>query len=145
MGYIDFTDGTGAAQITNGLTLEGRRFSNWVPDVVRVSDRRTVLGTGRMYEYIYRQDYVASFEIEHLTATALNTVMRWKAHAMKGCEFTVYTEDDSSRFYVCRLRPDTEPSIALADRNNLEYTLSVQVMSASDPTVPLQCLYSTGA
>jgi hypothetical protein len=145
MGYIDFTDSAGNAQVTNGLTLEGRRFSNWVPDVIRVGDRRTVLGTGRMYEYLYRQDYVASFQIEHLPASAMATVMRWKAYAMKGCEFVVATEDAGSRLYTCWLRPDTEPTIELTDRVNIEYTLTVQVMSADTPAVPLECLYSTGA
>jgi hypothetical protein len=145
MGYMDFTDSAGNAQVTNGLTLEGRRFANWVPTVVRVSDRRTVLGTGKTYEYVYRTDYVASFQIEHLKATDMATVMRWKIHAMKGCEFVVATEDDASRTYTCWLRPDTEPTIELTDRTNIEYTLSVEVMSADTPTVPLECVYSTGA
>lgn len=145
MGYIAFVDSVGSAQVTNGLTLEGRRFANWVPDIVRVGDRRTVLGTGRFYEYLYRQDYVARFQIENLKASDMATVMRWKAHALKGCDFVVYTEDDSSRTYNCRLRPDTEPTIELVDRTNIEYTLTVEVMNTDVPTVPLQCIYSTGA
>jgi hypothetical protein len=145
MGYMDFTDSAGNAQVTNGLTLEGRRFANWVPDVVRVADRRTVLGTGKFYEYIYRQDYVARFQIEHLTAADMAVVMRWKSHAMKGCDFVVDTEDSGGRVYTCRLRPDTEPTIELVDRTTIEYTLSVEVMSADEPAVPLECLYSTGA
>jgi hypothetical protein len=141
MGYIDFTDTTGNAQVTNGLTLPGRRFTNWTPDTLRISDRRTALGSGVTYEYVYRQDYVASFQIEHIPVTSLPTVIRWKNWALQGCEFLVYTEDTQNRFYICRLVPDTTPTIEMSDREALEYTLSLEVMSADLPPVLLECTY----
>lgn len=141
MGYIDFTDESGNAQVTNGLTLPGRRFSNWTPDTVRIADRRTALGSGITYEYLYRQDYVASFQIENIPVTDLPTVIRFKNWAMKGCEFYVYTEDTQNRFYLCRLRPDTEPTLEMSDRTTLEYTLSMEVMSAAQPPELLHCTY----
>jgi hypothetical protein len=141
MGYIDFTDETGNTQVTNGLTLPGRRFTSWTPDTIRIADRRTALGSGITYEYLYRQDYAASFQIEHIPVTALPTVIRWKNWAMKGCEFWVYTEDTQSRFYLCRLRQDTTPTIEMSDREALEYTLSLEVVSAVSPPELLECTY----
>lgn len=141
MGYIDFTDENGNAQVTNGLTAPGRRFANWTPDTVRIADRRTALGSGITYEYLYRQDYVASFQINNIPVTSLPTVIRWKNWAMKGCGFTVVTEDTQSRTYQCYLRPGTEPEIEMSDSTTLEYSLTVEVMSAERPPELLECTY----
>jgi hypothetical protein len=141
MATITFTDAQGAATLSNGLTGPASRFSEWTPDVDRIGDRRVSLGTGVTHEFLYRQDFVATFAIDHLPLTALPTAARFKAHAMRGETFSVNTQDMANRAYLCRLRPATEPEITMTDRTLLEYRLSVEVISADAPPVLLECRY----
>lgn len=141
MATITFTDGTGAVTLTNGLPGAGSRFSQWVPDIDRVADRKVAVGTGVTYEYLYRQDYVASFIIEHIPLTELSDVARFKAWALAGNTFNVNTEDKNNASYSCRIRPGTIPQLEIEDRTTLEYRLSVEVISAASPQVLLACSY----
>jgi hypothetical protein len=143
MGFITFTDELGSVTVSNGKERPARRFSSWTPDVNRVADRKVALGTGITYEYLYRIDYYASFEMEHFPASSLASFIRFKEWAMRGCEFFVYTEDSADRIYLCRIKPGSEPTARMTERTFLEYTLSVDVMSAADEPVYLACLYGS--
>lgn len=141
MATITFTDGAGAVTITNAKAGPGSRFSNWTPDISRVSNAKVGVGTGVRYEYLFRQDFIASFEIEHYPVADLSRVARLKAWALAGNTFTVNTEDKMDRTYLCRMAPESEIQVAMEDRTLLEYTLSLTVMSAAVPPVFLDCLY----
>lgn len=141
MGYIAFDDELGSVTVSNGLTLPARRFSNWTPDVNRIADRRVALGSGITYEYLYRTDYTAAFQIEHYPVVRLASFIRFKEWAMRGCEFFVHTEDEANRVYLCRIAPGTEPKAEMSNREMLEYTLTIDAMSADDPVEFMACIY----
>lgn len=141
MATITFTDGVGSVTLTNGKAGPGSRFSNWTPGIDRVGDRKTGLGTGITYEYLFRQDYTAAFAIEHIPVAALDLVVRFIAWAMAGNTFTLNTGDVAARTHVCRIRPDTTPEVAMEDRALLEYRLNVSVISAASPPEFLACIY----
>lgn len=141
MATITFTDSGGAVTFSNGKSGPGSRFSMWTPDIVRVSDRRYGLGTGIAYEYLFREDFVAKFTIEHIPLSQLENAARFKRWALQGNTFTVNTQDKSSRTYTCRLMEGATLELQMTDRVFLEYSLDVAVMSASSPTVFLKCEY----
>jgi hypothetical protein len=141
MATITFTDGTGAVTLSNGKAGPGSRFSQWTPSIDRIADRRFALGTGIAYEYLFREDFTASFQIEHLPLTQLANVSRFMRWALQGNTFTVNTQDKTNKTYTCRLRPETMPTLTMTDRVVLEYTLDLSVISAASPTVFLACEY----
>lgn len=141
MATITFTDGTGAVTLSNTLSTAASRFSQWVPDIERLADRKVAVGTGVTYEYLYRQDYTASFAIEHIPLTELSKIARFKAWALAGNTFNVNTQDKNNATYSCRIKPGTTPSLEMEDRTLLEYRLSVEVISAANPQVFLDCSY----
>lgn len=143
MATITFTDAAGAVILTNGKAGPGSRFSSWVPSIDRIGDRKVSLGTGATYEYLFRQDYTATFAIEHIPVTSLDKVARFMAWALAGNTFTVNTRDLTDLSYVCRIRPGTEPEVSMEDRTLLEYRLNVSVISAASPPVFLACIYRT--
>jgi len=141
MASITFTDGGGAVTLTNGLTGPGNRFANWTPTIFRVTDRRTALGTGVHYEFVYREDYVAAFSMTQMPATQLEAVARFTKWAEAGNTFTVNTTDNSSRTYTCRLADGATVNVSMTDPVFCEYTVEVTVSSASSPKVFLTCEY----
>ena len=141
MATITFTDGAGAVTLSNTLTGAASRFSQWVPDIERVADRKVAVGTGVTYEYLYRQDFTASFQIEHIPIAELSDVTRFKAWALAGNTFSVNTQDKNNAVYVCRIKPGTTPQLEMEDRTLLEYRLAIEVISAASPQVLLLCTY----
>jgi hypothetical protein len=141
MATITFTDGTGAVTFSNDKAGPGSRFSMWTPDIVRVADRRTALGTGVSYEYLFREDFVASFTIEHIPLSQLENAVRFKRWALQGNTFSVNTQDKQSRTYTCRLMEGAQLELAITDRTFVEYSLDIVVSSASSPKVFLKCEY----
>lgn len=141
MASITFTDSTGAATLTNGRSGPGSRFSNWVPTVRRVADRRFALGTGIAYEYLFREDFAATFAIEGIPAADLEVVARFTRYAQQGNTFTVNTTDNANRVYTCRMAEDATFDLSMSDATFLEYTLTVSVYNASSPKVFMRCEY----
>jgi hypothetical protein len=140
MGYIQFTDEVGSVTITSSYPAgPARRLRAWTPDVRTVGPRVFALGTGRPYEFAFRRDYTASFEIAGLLPSQHGDYHRFKVWALKGCVFDVYTDDEDSHYYECRIAPDTEPSLSLEDPAMLEYRLSVTVRSVAN--APMICNY----
>lgn len=131
---ITFNDGVSAT-----LTLVVPRFQNWVPDRLVVDDRQVALGTGIVASFVFRTDYVASFEVPHLKPADLAIALRLKAWLIAGNTCTVNTQDLSSRSYTVGLQPGTEPSIEFTDRTQVEYTLKLQVANRS--AADLLCEY----
>lgn len=141
MATITFTDSIGAVTLSNDKAGPGSRFSQWTPSIDRIADRRFALGTGIAYEYLFREDFTASFQIEHLPLAQLANAARFTRWALQGNTFTVNTQDKTNKSYLCRMRPDSVPTLTMTDRVALEYTLDVSVVSASSPKVFLACEY----
>lgn len=143
MAYVEWTDDDGTGVLTphypNG---PARRFRNWVPTVVPVGPVRHALGTGRRYQFEHRRDYRASFEIPGLRPDVHDLVLRFQLHALKGCEFWVYTEDKNAAAYFCRLAEGTEPALQFEDRQLLEYTISITARNLA--AAQMLCDYTGG-
>jgi hypothetical protein len=128
---IAFTDGTGAATLTNGKTAPADRFANWTPDVVSVGDREVTLADGITHEEQLRVDYLAALELPLIPASSLGTALRLKLHLLAGNTCTVNTGDTSSRTYTARLAPGTVPEIVYADAHRLRYTFRCVLKNTS--------------
>lgn len=135
MATITFTDSGGAVSISNGRTAPGNRLSEWTPTVNKVADRRFALGTGIAYEYVFREDFLASFTLEGLPATELEKVSRLVRHAQAGNTFVINTMDNSARTYTVRLAEGNDIALTMTDRTFLEYSLSMSVSNANSPKV----------
>jgi hypothetical protein len=141
MATITFTDGAGAATFSNGTTGPMSRFTEWTPDVSRISDSAVALGSGITYEYLFRQDYGARFRLEHIPLAQISNYHRFKRHALSGATFTVNTQDKSNRSYLCRIAPGADLELEMEDRVLLEYSLEVAVISAEVTPAPMLCEY----
>lgn len=131
---IVFNDGSGATTIT----AVAPRFQSWVPDTAPVGPNETALGTGALFQWVYRSDYSASFELPYIPAASLPDLQRLKVWLLSGGAITVNTADLSANSYTVSLKPGTTPSWKL-DRKLLEYTLSVAVINTV--AAPLTCRY----
>lgn len=134
MASITFTDSTGTATLDNGLTAiaagVGSRFANWTPFQQPIGASATGLGTGRLFRFIFRTDYGASFAIRELPNTAMPTMLRLQAFLHAGGTVTVTTGDASNRTYTnCGLAPDAEVTITLADTAALLYTMEFALIN----------------
>jgi hypothetical protein len=136
---ISFTDGTGAATLTNGLAAPQDRFSNWVPDVVPVGEHKDTLADGITHEFTFRTDYTASLDLTKIPASSQATMLRLKAHLLAGNTVTVTTADTSSHVYTARLAPGTVPEIVFSDPARLRYTFRVTFKNTS--AAAMLCTY----
>jgi hypothetical protein len=136
---ITFTDLTGAATLINGKPNPADRFRAWTPNRVAAGERVGALGTGAISEFVFREDYVASFALPLIPVASLATLLRFKRWAEAGGAFVVNTGDASSNSYTCSLQPDTEVTIEREDPAFTEYTLRLVARNASAAVMP--CLY----
>jgi len=135
MATITFTDSAGAVSISNGHAAPGNRFSDWTPTLNKVADRRFALGTGIAFEYVFREDFLASFSLAGLPATELEKVSRLVRYAQAGNTFVLNTMDNSTRTYTVRLAEGAEMQLTMTDPTFVEYTLQMTVANASSPKV----------
>lgn len=146
MAYIEWEDDDGTGTLTSSYPAGGtasaqsRRFRSWTPKPVPVGPHRTGLGNGRRYQFQFRVDRRASFEIHGIKPTQFDMWERFRLHALKGCTFMVYTEDAAGRSYTCRIAEESEPELSFADSRMLEYTMSVTVTNVAN--APMLCDYT---
>jgi hypothetical protein len=136
---ITFTDGTGAATLTNGKPVPGDRLAGWMPNRAAAAEHAVSLGTGAVSEFAFREDYLASFALPYIPASSLATLLRFKRWAEAGGTFVVNTGDSSSNSYTCTIQPGTEVSIERPDPGFTEYTLRAVARNAS--AAVMTCLY----
>ncbi len=130
MSSIAFNDG-GAATLVSPAPNPLKRFAGWTPDVVDVGVQETALGTGVAYNFVFRTDYVVSFDVPFLTQAEIAVALRLIRHLVGGGTCTVDTDDLSANSYTCRLREGTKPTLTLADRAMMEYTLHVDLTNTA--------------
>lgn len=131
---IVFDDGTGATTLTSVTP----RFQNWMPDTAPIGPQETALGTGVQYQWVYRTDFAATFEMPYIPASSLPDLQRLKVWLLSGGTITVNTADVSANSYTVSMKPGTPPSWKL-DQKLLEYTLSIAVINVT--AAPLTCQY----
>lgn len=130
MSTIGFNDGA-AATLVSPAPEPLKRFAGWTPDVVDVGVRETAVGTGVAYDFVFRTDYVVSFDVPYLTHAEIAVALRLIRHLTGGGSCTVTTDDLSANEYTCRLREGTVPTLTLADRAMMEYTLHLELTNTA--------------
>ena len=53
-----------------------KRFAGWTPDVIDVGPQETAVGTGVAYQFVFRTDYVVSFDVPYLTQAEIAVALR---------------------------------------------------------------------
>lgn len=147
---ITFTDGVGAATLTNGKPTPGDRLSSFVPLTKPVGDSVSRQSDGAISMFVFRTDYGASFTLTQIPVATTGGVRlvdiaaRLIAWLMLGGTCVVNTGDVGSASYAtCGLMPGTTPTLQLADRVNLEYTLSLSLINLAASPVAMVCHYVT--
>ena len=130
MSSIAFNDGA-AATLESPAPDPLKRFAGWTPDVDEVGARETAVGTGTAYNFVFRTDYVVSFDMPYLTHAELDVAHRLMLHLTGGGSCTVTTDDLSANEYTCKIREGTKPFLVLADRAMMEYTLHLDLMNTA--------------
>jgi hypothetical protein len=145
---ITFTDGIGAATLTNGKPSPGDRFSGWTPTTKPIGDSASRQSDGLTAMFKFRDDYGASFALVHIPVVLTGGVRltdiadRLVAWLMAGGTCAVNTGDAESNSYAtCGLMPGTTPTLTLSDRVNLEYTLSLSLINVAVSPVRMVCHY----
>lgn len=139
---ITFTDSIGAATLKNGKPFPANRFSNWNPMTRPYGDTKHRQSDMVPTHFNLGTMYGASFELRMIPERTTDTVRyvdiadRLIVHLLKGGSCTVNTgDDDTSSYSTCYLMPGSEPSLALADSNQLEHTLTLAVFNTSSRMV----------
>lgn len=148
MASITFTDAIGTAQVDNGLTAVatgvGSRFAAWTPFQKPIGPAVTSLGTGARYQFAFRTDYGASFEMRDIPVVLLPKVLRMAAHLEGGGTVRVDTGDAYGRVYAsCCLASESEVSLAQANATDLTYTVSLRLLNLG--ATPMLCDYTEPA
>lgn len=128
---IQFTDGTGAATLSNGRNVPGDRFWAWAPLTRFVGPSNVTIGDGVTRVFPFRTDYGARFEIRNLPDTEVDVALRLIRHLLQGNTCTVNTGDTSARTYTARLWPGEEPSLDPADDRRRHYTLRLALKNGA--------------
>lgn len=136
---IAFTDGVGAASLTNGRPVPADRFSGWTAGRSAAADRAMALGTGAISEFVFREDYTAALSLPGIPASSLAVLLRFKRWAEAGGSFTLNTGDSSSNSYTATLMPGTEVTVEREGTEFAEYRLRLVARNAS--AAVMTCLY----
>jgi hypothetical protein len=145
MASITFNDGT-SATLDNGTTGMsgglGSRFADWTPFQRPIGAAAVSLGTGARSMFTFRTDYGASFTMNDIPNTSMDTMLRCQAHLLGGGTVSVATGDNASRTYAtCCLAPDGDVSITLQDKTALLYSMSFTLINIAGSPSAMLCIY----
>ena len=139
---ITFTDGTGAASLTNGKSSGADRFASWVPRKMPIGPKAPALASGQVFRWVHRTDYTARFELRHIPNSSLDVAIRLIAHLEGGGTCAVNTGDSAARSYInCGVAPgaDLSGAITFGDAAFIEYSLTLELINLS--FAPMLCVY----
>jgi hypothetical protein len=139
---ISWTDGIGATSLTNSKPTPGDRFQNWNPASPAVCDAEEALGTGQLYTFKFRDDYLVTFDLTQIPQSAMGTMLRLQRWLTSGGNVSVNTGDASSHVYAtCCLQKGADPKPRLTDPKNLEYSISFALRNVAGSPVDMICAY----
>lgn len=146
--FISFTDGIGAAQLDNGYTAVaagvGSHFKSWTSDSLSVGPEVNALGTGALTKFVFRTDYVASFEltdIPNANTTILDRLIAW----LRGGGVVSVTCGDTlgSVYGTCCLAPGAKVTKKMDNKNDITWTLTVTLLNVAGSPGPMICVYAS--
>jgi hypothetical protein len=143
MASITFNDGT-SATLDNGTTGVaggvGSRFASWTPFTRRVGERAVTLATGASFDFTFRIDYGATFQMRDLPNTTQSVALRLIRHLQGGGTCTVTTGDAGSRVYTtCSIDPNGDVTLEFQDATFLTYSMSLSLINLGG--ADMLCLY----
>lgn len=143
MASITFNDGT-SATLDNGLTSTaggvGSRFASWTPFTRRVGERAVTLATGASFDFTFRIDYGATFQMRDLPNSTQSVALRLIRHLQGGGTCTVTTGDAASRVYTtCSIDPNGDVTLEFQDATFLTYSMSFSLINLGG--ADMLCLY----
>lgn len=144
--YITFTDATGAATLSNGMTAiaggVGSRFVSWNSDSNPFGPEKNALGTGQLYKFTFRTDYTASFEIQDIPNSSVTIIDRFLAWLRAGGQVHVYTGDNAAREYAtCCLAPGARVTKRMFNNQDITWAVSMTLLNVASTPVPMTCIY----
>lgn len=146
---ISFTDAIGFATLTNQKPSPGDRFAMWTPQSVPYGESASRQSDGAITMMRFRDDYSVSFELPGIPSKAVAGVAmvdiadRLLYWLLLGGTCSVQTGDAvSSTYATCGLKPGTTPKLTLSDRENIEYTLQLELLNIAVSPVRMSCRYS---
>lgn len=132
---LTFNDGS-AGTLTNGKPSPGDRFQNWNPSSPAVGDSEEALGTGALYTFTFRNDYLVTFDLTQIPQSSMSSMLRLQRHLTSGGTVSVNTGDATSHVYAtCCLQKGADPKPRLTDPKSLEFSMSFALRNiAGAPT-----------
>lgn len=142
MAQIQWTDTIGAATLTNSKPSPGNRFRGWTPFGGIKGAEEEALGTGQLFTFSFRDEYLVAFAIEAIPRSAMALMLRLQRHLAKGGTVSVQTEDSSSRTYATCCSVKGQPAqIQLSDQQSLEYTMTFTLRNVAESPTDFICTY----
>lgn len=146
---ITFTDGIGAATLSNAKPVPGDRLTGWVTHTKPVGDSTNRQSDGALTMFVYRTAFGCSFSLTQIPVATASGVRladvadRLIAWLLQGGTCTVNTGDvEGNSYATCGLMPNTTPTLTLSDTKNLEYTLSLSLINLAGSPVRMVCHYA---
>lgn len=145
--FISFTDGSGAAQLDNGMTAisgaVGSRFMNWVSESVPIGVAKAALGTGARAMFTFRTDYLATFELQDIPNANVTILDRLIAWLLAGGTVSVTCNDSLSAVYAtCCLAEGSTPTKKVFNAKDQTWVLTVKLVNIAGSPVPMTCIYT---
>lgn len=139
---VGFTDGVGAATLSNQKPVPGDRFARWEASSPTICDQEEALGTGQLFAFTFRSDHLVTFQVTQIPVSQLSIMLRLQRHLTSGGTVSVNTGDASSRVYAtCCLQKGADPSPKLTDPKEREYTVTLALRDVSGSPVDMLCAY----
>jgi hypothetical protein len=138
---ITFNDGA-PATLANQKPVPGDRFSNWNPSSPVVGDEEEALGTGQLFVFAFRNDYLVTFDLRQIPQSQMSIMLRLQRHLKNGGTVSVNTGDAANRVYpTCCLQKGTDPVPKLTDPKNLEYSQNFALRNVAGGPTDFLCIY----
>jgi hypothetical protein len=137
---IDFNDGT-AASLTNGKPSPADRFDLWVPFHSFNAQAAHELCSKRRHAFTFGTIYGARFQLSKIPNSSQDTALRLIEHLLGGGTCSVTTGDGTHTYATCTLAEGEDPTLELADRQLLEYTLSLALINTASSPARMLCIY----
>lgn len=146
--FITFTDAIGSAQLDNGMTAiaagTGSRFAGWTSESKPIGPMKAALGTGAAAAFIFRTDYIATFEMQEIPNANVAILDRLMAWLLAGGTVSVTCGDTTGAVYAtCCLAEGTKPAKRMFDKASITWALKLTLVNIAVSPVPMTCIYSS--
>jgi len=136
---ISWTEGEGSDATLLSLGSPrpdpANRFFDVVPDYDHIGPIKTALDAA-LHAFTFREDYLVTVTIKHLSPTQESLALALKKHLMTGGLVTLNTDDlDDASYSDIRLAPGTKPEFKLDDEERQHYSFSCVLRDDSPITV----------